>query len=166
MPSGCRRVAVAEVVGSDVEPLKLRLRVDSGASLERCGACFSSRGKRLHGVNSHLSEHRLKKKISTRESLPGQSVYPGMKKQAAVAAPLPAPRAWVHNGRKYWVLYAEGAEIVASIGDTYTPYYPPMHATYEIYSVKKGLSKFLGYLEGEQLARAHQAFSRAFARWF
>ncbi len=84
------------------------------------------------------------------------------KKTAAAIAP--APSAWALNGFRYWRIATADAEIVASIPFTYTPHFPPMHAKYEIYSVKKGLAKFLGYLEGEQLARAHQAFVTAFRR--
>jgi hypothetical protein len=71
---------------------------------------------------------------------------------------------WTRNGYRYWQLKTADAEIVASIPVGYTPHHPPMHAKYELYSIKKGLAKFLGYLEGEQLARAHRCFSQAFAR--
>lgn len=71
---------------------------------------------------------------------------------------------WTHNGRKYWRLVTSEAEIVASIPVNYTPYHPPMHAKYELYTIKKGLAAFVGYLEGEQLARAHLCFSQAFSK--
>lgn len=73
-------------------------------------------------------------------------------------------RSWVRNGFKYWRLVTGDAEIVASIPEGYTPYHPPMHAKYEIYTIKKGLAKFHGYLEGEQRARAHLCFQQAFSK--
>ena len=74
------------------------------------------------------------------------------------------PKSWTRNGFKYWSLRTPDAEIVASIPESYTPYFPPMHAKYELYTVKKGLPRFRGYLEGEQLARAHLCFQHAFSR--
>ncbi len=73
------------------------------------------------------------------------------------------PSSWTLNGFKYWQLRTADAEIVASIPESYAPYHPPMHAKYELYTVKKGLAKFVGYLEGEQLARAHLCFHEAFS---
>jgi hypothetical protein len=83
---------------------------------------------------------------------------------AKVSPAKAAPSTWIQNGRKYWRLITDDAEIVASMPEAYTPYCPPMHAKYEIYSIKKGLAMFHGYLEGEQLARAHLCFQQAFSR--
>lgn len=71
---------------------------------------------------------------------------------------------WTSNGFKYWRLVTAEAEIVASIPESYTPYAPPMHAKFELYTLKKGLAKFHGYLEGEQRARAHLCFTQAFSK--
>lgn len=76
----------------------------------------------------------------------------------------PETSTWTRNGSRYWRLITATAEIVAVMPESYTPYHPPMHAKFEIYSIEKGLATFHGYLEGEQLARAHSCFSRAFAR--
>lgn len=73
------------------------------------------------------------------------------------------PRRWTHNGHVYWSLVTGDAEIVASMPDSYTPFFPPMRAKYEVYSRKKGLARFLGYLEGAPLARACRVFQRVFA---
>ena len=78
--------------------------------------------------------------------------------------PREKPKSWTHNGFKYWSLRTADAEIVASMPENYTPHSPPTHAKYEVYSVKKGLPRFLGYLQGEQLARARRSFHQAFAR--
>jgi len=76
------------------------------------------------------------------------------------------PKSWTFNGFRYWRLVTGDAEIVASIPEGYTPYHPPLHANYEIYSIKRGgPPKFLGYLEGDRRARAHLCFSQAFARF-
>lgn len=89
-------------------------------------------------------------------------------------------RSWVRNGCKYWALRTKDAEIVAvmelpsgfapntplSVAEAFTPYIPPMSAKFEIYVIKKGLARFLGYLEGEQLARAHLAFQNALQHAF
>jgi hypothetical protein len=71
---------------------------------------------------------------------------------------------WTWNGYKYWSLRTADAEIVASIGESFAPYHPPMHAKYELYTLNKmGFPRFEGYLEGEQRARAHLCFQQAFA---
>ena len=74
------------------------------------------------------------------------------------------PASWTRDGFKYWRLLTADAEIVARMPATYTPYWPPAHAAYEIYSVRKGLAKFLGYLEGAQAERAHLCFRQVFSR--
>lgn len=74
------------------------------------------------------------------------------------------PRSWTSNGYRYWSLVTAEAEVVASVPEGYTPHFPPMHATYEVYTIKKGLAKFEGYAEGEQRARLHHAFGCAFGR--
>lgn len=74
-----------------------------------------------------------------------------------------AKKTWALNGYRYWSLQVEGTEVIASIPENYTPHFPPAHAKIELYSMKKGLAKFLGYLDGEQKARVHQAFRQAFA---
>jgi len=80
----------------------------------------------------------------------------------AASAAVFAPSAWTLNGFRYWRIVTVDAEIVASIPDTYTPHFPPMHAKYEIYTLRKGFATFRGYLEGEQLSRAHSCFATAF----
>lgn len=75
-----------------------------------------------------------------------------------------SPKSWNFNGCRYWALRTDTAEIVASVPAGYTPHNPPMHAKFEVYSVKQGLAQFLGYLEGDQRARAHSCFSQAFSK--
>ena len=88
-----------------------------------------------------------------------------MSKQMTASPSLPAPSAWTSNGFRYWRIVTETAEIVASISNSYTPHFPPMHAKYEIYTIKRGMARFRGYLEGEQLARAHLCMGHAFGRY-
>lgn len=71
---------------------------------------------------------------------------------------------WQRNGVRYWRLQTEDAEVVASTDATYTPHHPPAHAKFEVYSVKKGMSTFLGYALGDHAARLYACFCRAFSR--
>lgn len=69
---------------------------------------------------------------------------------------------WTRNGLRFWQLVTGDAEIVAVVTDAYKPYSPPVHAAYEVYSRKRGVAKFLGYLDGEARERAHVCFAQAF----
>lgn len=70
---------------------------------------------------------------------------------------------WTRNGFRYWQLKADDAEVVASVPAAYAGNAPPADAKIEAYSVKKGMSTFLGYLVGEQHARALACFQHVFA---
>ena len=76
------------------------------------------------------------------------------------------PRSWTANGHRYWQLRTAAAEIVASMPESYTPYFPPKRAKYEVYTLSKNRPpRFLGYLrEGPVLDRVHRVFSQTFAR--
>lgn len=73
-------------------------------------------------------------------------------------------KSWTCNGVRYWQLKTIDAEIVASIPEGYAPHVPPEYAKYELYTIKKGLAAFQGYLQGEQLTRAHRCFAATFER--
>lgn len=72
------------------------------------------------------------------------------------------PRTWWFNGRRYWQLEVDGAEVVASTVDGYWAHYPPLSASFEVYRVKDGLSSFLGYAEGTARERLAACFREAF----
>lgn len=73
-------------------------------------------------------------------------------------------RSWEYRGRRYWQLLTDDAEVVAHAPWEYTLHYPPMNATFEVYVVRRGLSQFVGYAEGEHRVRLHACFGRAFAK--
>lgn len=76
-----------------------------------------------------------------------------------------APRSWAFNGRRYWAIQVDGGEVVASTVDAYTPHFPPLGASFEVYRTKRGIPQFLGYAQGATRERLYTCFCHAFASY-